>query len=77
MAETDPDQAERILTSMLKNVDNSIFRAVTLHLEGELPYGSTESLGIPEAASASPKMSSTMRPPRTTSKPWSKRPRRR
>ena len=48
VAETDPDQAERILTSMLKNVDNSIFRAITLHLEGELPYGSTESLGIPE-----------------------------
>ena len=48
VAETDPDQAERILTSMLKNVDNSIFRAVTLHLEGELPYGSSESLGIPE-----------------------------
>ena len=48
VAETDPDQAERILTSMLKNVDNSIFRAVTLHLEGELPYGSAESLGIPQ-----------------------------
>ena len=48
VAETDPDQAERILTSMMKNVDNSIFRAVTLHLEGELPYGSSESLGIPE-----------------------------
>ena len=48
VAETDPDQAERILTSMLKNVDNSIFRAITLHLDGELPYGSTESLGIPE-----------------------------
>lgn len=48
VAETDPEQAERILTSMLKNVDNSIFRAVTLHLDGELPYGSAESLGIPE-----------------------------
>ena len=48
VAETDPDQAERILTSMLKNVDNSIFRAITLHLDGELPYGSAESLGIPE-----------------------------
>ncbi len=48
VAETDPDQAERILTSMMKNVDNSIFRAVTLHLEGELPYGTSESLGIPE-----------------------------
>ena len=29
VAETDPEQAERILTSMLKNVDNSIFRAIT------------------------------------------------
>ena len=48
VAETDPDQAERILTSMMKNVDNSIFRAITLHLDGELPYGSSESLGIPE-----------------------------
>ncbi len=48
VAETDPDQAERILTSMLKNVDNSIFRAVSLHLDGELPYGASESLGIPE-----------------------------
>lgn len=48
VAETDPDQAERILTSMLKNVDNSIFRAITLHLEGTLPYGSVENLGIPE-----------------------------
>ncbi len=48
VAETDPDQAERILTSMMKNVDNSIFRAITLHLDGELPYGSAESLGIPE-----------------------------
>jgi len=48
VAETDPDQAERILTSMLKNVDNSIFRAVTKHLEGTLPYGSAENLGIPE-----------------------------
>lgn len=48
VAETDPDQAERILTSMMKNVDNSIFRAISLHLEGELAYGSAESLGIPE-----------------------------
>ncbi|MDE2820496.1 MAG: BMP family ABC transporter substrate-binding protein [Chloroflexota bacterium] len=48
VAETDPDQAERILTSMMKNVDNSIFRAISLHLDGMLPYGSSESLGIPE-----------------------------
>ena len=48
IAETNPDQAARILTSMLKNVDNSIFRAITLHLEGSLPYGGAEILGIPE-----------------------------
>ena len=48
IAETNPEQAERILTSMLKNVDNSIFRAITLHLEGTLPYGTAENLGIPE-----------------------------
>ncbi len=31
-----------------QNVDNSIFRAITLHLEGTLPYGGAEILGIPE-----------------------------
>jgi basic membrane protein A len=46
VADTDPDQAERILTSMLKNVDNSLFRAVTMHLDGELAYGTAENLGI-------------------------------
>lgn len=48
IADTDPDQAERILTSMLKNVDNSIFRAITLYLDGELPLGQAEGLGIAE-----------------------------
>lgn len=42
------DQAARILTSMMKNVDNSIFRGIQLHLEGSLPYGTAESLGIAE-----------------------------
>ena len=46
--EADPDQAARILTSMMKNVDNSLFRALDLHLKGELPYGEIESLGIAE-----------------------------
>lgn len=46
--EADPDQADRILTSMMKNVDNSLFRAIQLHIEGELPYGQVESLGIAE-----------------------------
>ena len=48
VAETDPEQAERILTSMLQHVDVSIVRAIRLHLAGELPYGSSENLGIPE-----------------------------
>lgn len=46
--EADPEQADRILTSMMKNVDNSLFRALQLHLEGKLPYGQIESLGIAE-----------------------------
>ena len=44
----DPDQAARILTSMMKNVDNSLHRAIDLHLKGELPYGQIEELGIAE-----------------------------
>lgn len=46
--EADPDQAARILTSMMKNVDNSLFRAIDLHQKGELNYGATEALGIAE-----------------------------
>jgi basic membrane protein A len=48
IADTDPDQAERILTSMLKNVDNSLYRAVELYIDGELPLGEAETLGIAE-----------------------------
>lgn len=46
--DTDPEQAERILTSMLKNVDNSLYRAIELYLAGELPLGEAEGLGIAE-----------------------------
>lgn len=46
--DTNPEQAQHILTSMLKNVDNSLYRAVDLHIEGELPYGQAEVLGIKE-----------------------------
>lgn len=48
VADSDPQQAERILTSMLKNVDNSIFRGLQMHLDGTAPYGEVESLGIAE-----------------------------
>lgn len=46
--ETDPEQAARILTSMLKNVGDSLYRAIKLHLDGTLPYGQAEALGIAE-----------------------------
>lgn len=43
-----PRVAERILTSMMKNVDNSLFRALQLALEDRVPWGRAESLGIAE-----------------------------
>lgn len=43
-----PDQAEYIPTSALKNVGNSLMRAIKLDLEGKLGYGSAESLGFAE-----------------------------
>jgi len=46
--ETAPERAERILTSMLKNVDQSLFRAIDLYLQGELPLGAPEAIGIAE-----------------------------
>jgi basic membrane protein A len=45
---TDPDQAARILTSMMKNVGDSLYRAIKMHIEGTLPYGQAEALGIAE-----------------------------
>ena len=35
---------------MMKRLDNSLFRAIQLHLEGKLPYGEVESLGLKEGA---------------------------
>lgn len=46
--ETDPDKAANIVTSMMKNVDDSLYRAIKLHLEGNLPVGEAEVLGIAE-----------------------------
>lgn len=37
-----------VLTSMLKNVDESVYRAIDLHLKGELKYGENEVLGLKE-----------------------------
>jgi basic membrane protein A len=44
--DTDPAKAGNIVTSMMKNVDNSLYRAVKLYLEGALPVGRAEVLGI-------------------------------
>ncbi len=46
--EKDPEMAWHIVTSMMKNVDLSIFRALKLTLEGKCPYGKAEALGIAE-----------------------------
>ncbi len=43
-----PELADRILTSMMKNVDNSLFRALKMALENRVPWGKAESLGIAE-----------------------------
>jgi len=44
--DTDPAKAANIVTSMMKNVDHSLYRAIKLYLEGELPVGQAEVLGI-------------------------------
>jgi len=48
IADTDPDQAQYILTSMMKNVDFSLYRAVDMYLNDELPLGTIETIGIAE-----------------------------
>ncbi len=50
--ESDPEKAERILTSMVKNIDNLLYRALELYIEGELVLGEAEALGIPEGGIA-------------------------
>ncbi len=40
--------AEVIPTSVLKNVGDSLYRAIDLYVKGELPIGSTDNLGINE-----------------------------
>ncbi|MEG0371613.1 MAG: BMP family ABC transporter substrate-binding protein, partial [Clostridium sp.] len=49
-AESDVTKANLILNSVLKRVDNSLVRAIDLELQGKLPWGKAESLGIQEGA---------------------------
>jgi basic membrane protein A len=48
--ETNPEQAGHILTSVMKNVDNSLYRALALYVGGRLPFGRAETLGIKDGA---------------------------
>ena len=47
-ANGDQETANQIVTSMMKNVGDAIFRAIDLDLKGELALGQSESLGIVE-----------------------------
>ncbi|MDC7231143.1 MAG: BMP family ABC transporter substrate-binding protein [Sphaerochaetaceae bacterium] len=46
--ESNPDRAKFIVTSMLKNVGETLYRAIEMHIAGTLPYGEVENLGIEE-----------------------------
>lgn len=47
---TDPEQAKLIVSSVLKNIDNVILLSVKKHIDGSLPYGKAETLGMKEKA---------------------------
>lgn len=47
---TDPEKANLILTSSLKNIDQSILRAVKKYQEGTLEFGKRETLSFTEGA---------------------------
>lgn len=49
-AETDPDLAATVVSSVLKNVDVSLVRAFDLWKAGELPFGTAEQVGLAEGA---------------------------
>lgn len=45
---SDNEKAELILSSVLKRVDQSLVRAIELEIEGKLPWGTAEALGLNE-----------------------------
>jgi basic membrane protein A len=49
-AEKDMEIVNHMLSSMLKNVDASVFRAVEMFVNGTLPTGTGEALGIKEGS---------------------------
>ncbi len=46
--DSDPEKAAHIVTSMKKNVDKSLYRAIKLYEEGKLQFGKAEALGLKE-----------------------------
>ena len=44
--ESDEEQANAIVTSVMKSVDNCVYSIIERYMEGTLPYGETEALGI-------------------------------
>lgn len=48
--DSDPAKANLVLTSVLKNVDQSLLRAIKMYKEGTLKFGAAETLGIKENA---------------------------
>lgn len=50
LANDDPAASSQIVTSVMKNIDQVLLRAIQKHIDGSLPYGTTESLGIKENA---------------------------
>jgi basic membrane protein A len=46
--DSNPRRASRIVTSVLKDVDAGLVRAIRLQLEGRLAYGRAESIGLAE-----------------------------
>lgn len=47
-ADSNPELAARIVTSMMKNVDNVVFLSLEKYVAGELPLGESEALGLSE-----------------------------
>lgn len=50
LATDDPAASAQIVTSVMKNIDQVLLRAIQKHIDGTLPYGKTESLGIADKA---------------------------
>ena len=49
LMESDPDAANRILTSVLKRSDMAIYRVISMMMEGTVPWGTSEALGMEDS----------------------------